>query len=219
MLTPSTTEAASLPNVGPLPPDEFHRWYGGWDPFDPTSIANFMQGFDRPWWIIGGWAIEKWTGASRVHEDMDISIFASDAEAFRLFVAHGWTTWNMDNSWMRPFDHRFRDVRAGSSIWVRRDAQSAWVLDVPLTADEDGKWTNKKLPGHIAPLNEVTWVADDGLRYLRPEIALFMKHRLLRQKDRADAEVLLPRLDHEQSRWLRDAVAQVRPDHPWLESL
>ncbi|MGP5305176.1 nucleotidyltransferase domain-containing protein [Brachybacterium alimentarium] len=212
-------QPAGLPTAGPLPPDAFHRWYGGWDPFDPSSNANFMQGFERPWWIIGGWAIEKWTGVARAHEDMDISIFASDAEAFRIFLADRWTTWNMDNSWLRPFDHRFRDVRPGSSIWVRKDAQSAWVLDVPLTPDKSGKWTNKKLPSQVAPLDDVTWVADDGLNYLRPEIALFMKHRLLREKDRADAATLLPRLDRQQRHWLRDAVAQVRPDHPWLDSL
>jgi len=213
-------ESGPLPSAGPLPPEEFHRWYGGWDPLDLTSVADFMRDFDRPWWIIGGWSIEKWTGVSRSHEDMDISILASDAEAFRLFLAdRWWTTWNMDDGWLRPFDHRFREVRPDSSIWVRKDAQSAWVLDVPLTPDEGGRWTNKKLPGHAAPLDEVTWLADDGLQYLRPEIALYMKYHQAREKDRADAETLLPRLDHQQRQWLRSAVAQVRPDHPWLETL
>jgi hypothetical protein len=211
--------SAPLPNISPLLPEAFHRWYGGWDPLDPTSIADFMQGFERPWWIVGGWSIEKWTGVSRPHEDMDVSIFASDAEAFRLFLADRWTTWNMDAHWLRPFDHRFREVRPGSSIWVRKDAQSAWVLDVPLTPDQGGKWTNKKLPGHTAPLDEVTWFAEDGLRYLRPEIVLFMKHQQIREKDRADAATLLPRLDHQQRQWLREAAAQVRADHPWLEIL
>jgi len=207
------------PDPGPLPPDAFHRWYGGWDPLDPTSIIEFMHGFDRPWWIIGGWSIEKWTGISRPHEDMDISIFGSDAEAFRLFLGEEWTPWNMDRTWLRPFDHRFRELRIPSSIWVRRNAQSPWVLDVPLTPDHDGRWTNKKLPGHHAPLDDVTWIADDGLRYLRPEIALFMKHQQTRAKDREDAATLLPLLDEQQRRWLRHAVAQTRPDHPWLEAL
>jgi hypothetical protein len=208
-----------LPNAGPLPPDAFHRWYGGWDALNPSSIVDFMHGFERPWWIIGGWSIEKYTGVSRFHEDMDISIFASDAEAFREFVSDRWTPWNMDQGWLRPFDERFREVRHYSSIWVRKNAQSPWVLDVPLTRDEDGKWTNKKLRGHSAPLDDVTWIADDGLRYLLPEIVLFMKHQQVREKDRADAATLLPRLDDQQRRWLRDAVAQVQPEHFWLEIL
>ncbi|MCK9793586.1 hypothetical protein M1843_07500 [Isoptericola sp. 4D.3] len=208
-----------MAEVGHLPPAEFHRWYGGWDALDPSSVVGFMEGFGRPWWVVGGWAVERYTGVPRSHEDLDVSIFASDAEAFRRFVADRWTTWNMDQGWLRPFDERFRDVRPGSSLWVRRNAQSPWVLDVPLTPQEGGRWTNKKLPGHSAPLDEVTWVADDGLRYLCPEIALFMKHPQVRGKDRVDAATLLPRLDDRQRRWLRDAVAQVRPGHPWLDLL
>ncbi|MGI6877347.1 nucleotidyltransferase domain-containing protein [Microbacterium sp. gxy059] len=203
----------------PLPPDEFHRWYGGWDPLEPASVGEFMRGFDRPWWIIGGWAIEKHTGVHRAHEDMDISILSSDAEAFRQFVSDQWTPWNMDQGWLRPFDHRFRDISPLSSIWVRRNAQSSWVLDVPLTPEEDGRWTNKKRSGQSAPLDEVTWTADDGLRYLRPEIALFMKHQQSRDKDRLDASILIPRLDGHQRDWLRDSLSAVHPGHAWLERL
>jgi hypothetical protein len=46
-----------------------------------------------------------------------------------------------------------------------------------------------------------------------------MKHQQIREKDRADAATLLPRLDHQQRQWLREAAAQVRADHPWLEIL
>ena len=27
---------------------EFDRWYGGWDPLDPTTVGDFMAGFERP---------------------------------------------------------------------------------------------------------------------------------------------------------------------------
>lgn len=150
---------------------------------------------------------------------MDISIFSADAEAFRRHLSDRWTPWNMDQSWLRPFDDRFRDIRPTSSIWVRRNAQSPWVLDVPLTRDEEGRWTNKKLPGQSAPLDDVTWIAQDGLRYLDPEIVLFMKHRQTREKDRIDASTLLPRLDPEQRGWLRDAVGRTYDTHPWLDLL
>ena len=45
-----------------------------------------MEGFDRPWWTIGGWSLEVFTGIGRDHEDMDISILSSDAGAFREFL-------------------------------------------------------------------------------------------------------------------------------------
>ena len=158
-----------------------------------------MEGFDRPWWVIGGWTIETVTGVEREHDDLDISMFADDAEAFRLFLRGRWTPWNVHQSWLRPFDDRFTDIHPESQLWVRRDSRSPWVLDVPLTVGRrtGGRvlWTNKRLHEHVAPLDEVTWVADDGLRYLRPEVTLMMKARLDRPKDRADLDAALPLLD------------------------
>jgi hypothetical protein len=203
----------------PLPPEEFAHWYGPWAPLDPGTIAEFMDGFDRPWWIIGGWAVEAFTGVPREHEDMDVSILSSDAEAFRLFLGDRYTPWNMDDSWLRPFDDRFRDLRPDSQLWIREHAQAPWILDVPLTPTTDGRWTNKRLPAQTATVEDVTWVAADGLRYLRPEAALLMKSRLAREKDRHDAAVTIPLLDDAQRGWLRDAVVQLDDRHAWLDQL
>jgi len=50
----------------------FIRKYGALAPFDPPRLAEFMAGFPRPWWIVGGWSIEAFTGAPREHEDVDL---------------------------------------------------------------------------------------------------------------------------------------------------
>lgn len=178
-----------------------------------------MDGFDRPWWIIGGWSLEVFTGVARHHEDMDISILSSDVQAFRVFLGDRWTPWNVDDSWFRPFDERFTDVRPASQVWVRRDAHSPWVLDVPFTPETDGRWTNKRHLAHTEDLEDVTWIAPDGLRYARPEVTLMFKTAQVREKDRRDAEVALPRLDGQARRWLRDAVARLDPDHEWVRAL
>jgi hypothetical protein len=198
-----------------LAEEQLHRWYGAWDPLTPTTIAAFMDGFDRPWWVIGGWSIEAFTGVPRHHEDLDISILSSDAEAFRLFLGERWTPWNVDEGWFRPFDDRFTEVRPDSQLWVRRDAGSPWILDVPLTPATDGRWTNKRLRGHTEELDDVTWVAPDGLRYAGPEVTLMFKAAQVRDKDRRDAEVTLPKLDARARQWLRDVVVQMDPRHDW----
>ncbi len=216
---PAGPPSAQPPEARPLPPQEFDRWYGGWDPLDPVTIVDFMAGFDRPWWIIGGWSIEVFTGVARDHEDMDISILSSDVQAFREFLGDRWTPWNVDEGWFRPFDDRFADVRPDSQVWVRRDARSPWVLDVPFTPDSDGRWTNKRHLAHTEDLDDVTWVAPDGLRYARPEVTLMFKAAQVRAKDRRDAEVAIPLLHADARRWLRDTVARYAPEHEWVRTL
>ncbi|HIT74442.1 MAG TPA: hypothetical protein IAA98_02535, partial [Candidatus Avipropionibacterium avicola] len=49
MTTPPTPQPRS---AQPLPLDELFRWYGDWEPLTPATIADFMAGFDRTWWII-----------------------------------------------------------------------------------------------------------------------------------------------------------------------
>ncbi len=45
-----------------------------------------------------------------------------------------------------------------------------------------------------APLEEVTWVAEDGIRYQNPEVVLQHKALQDQPKDRADLAAALPRL-------------------------
>ena len=216
---PTAPPAPEPAAAGHLPPEQFDRWYGGWDPLTPATIGNFMEGFDRPWWIIGGWSLEVFTGIGRDHEDMDISILSSDAGAFREFLGDRWTPWNVDDGWFRPFDQRFTDVRPDSQVWVRRDAQSRWVLDVPLAPDTDGRWTNKRHLDHTEDLDDVTWIAPDGLRYARPEVTLMFKAAQAREKDRQDAEATLPLLDDQARDWLSRTMARMDLAHPWARHL
>ena len=90
--------------------EDFLRWYGEWEPLDPTGIAAFMAGFDRPWWVIGGWSVEAFTGVAREHDDLDISMLACDAPAFRAFLGERYTPWAVSSGSMWPFSDRFPEV-------------------------------------------------------------------------------------------------------------
>src|SRR4051794_23875313 len=200
--------------------DEDHYWerlYGEFDCLDPTGMVEFFAGFERPWWVVGGWAIEAFTGAPREHEDVDVSILVCDVPALRTHVGEAWQLWNIANGALRPLTDRWPDVQhPESQIWGRRDAGSPWAFDMPLTPDRDGLWTNKRLPDHVAPVDQVTWMDDDGIRYLNPEIVLMYKARLGRVKDHRDLDRAWPLLDEGARTWLRDVVASLHPDHTWL---
>lgn len=194
--------------------------YGGWAPLKPERVADELAGFDRPWWVVGGWAIEAATGYRREHEDTDISLLSSDVAAFVEHVSPRWHVWNNDGGVLRLLLPGAADVdEPASQLWLRADADSPWVLDVPLTPADDGRWTHKFLAGPSAPVETVTWVADDGIRHLLPEIVLSYKARLRRPKDEPDLDATLRILTPERRAWLRDAVVALDPAHPWLARL
>ncbi|MGH3362209.1 MAG: nucleotidyltransferase domain-containing protein [Nocardioides sp.] len=198
----------------------FFDRYGDWAPLDPPALAEFMAGFDRPWWIVGGWAIEVFTGAPREHEDVDLSILACDIPALREHVGDRWHLWSNHGGTLRPLDDRFPEVLdVESQIWIRRSSRDPWIIDLPITPDRDGRWTNKRLPDHVVPLEEATWVAGDGIRYLDPAIVLLYKAVLHRPKDDRDLDHTWPLLASERRAWLRDAVRRLYPEHPWLRIL
>jgi hypothetical protein len=200
--------------------EEFFRWYGPWDPLDPPGVAAMMAGFDRPWWIVGGWAIEAFTGVAREHEDVDLSILACDISAFRAHLGDAWTPWNIHLGALRPLSDRFPDVQhVESQIWIRRSAQDPWVVDLPITPDRDGLWTNKRDPDHVVSVEDATWLADDQIRYVRPEIALLYKAALHRPKDDRDLIATLSRLDDGSRAWLRTSLARLYPGHAWVDRL
>jgi hypothetical protein len=198
----------------------FFALYGAWEPMEPTRFAEEMQGFGRPWWVVGGWAIEAATGYRREHEDTDVSILACDVPAFVEFMAGRWHVWNNVGGVLHPLGGRWGHLDdPGSQLWLRRDATSPWIVDMPLTPDANGLWTNKFLPDHTAAVDEVTWLGDDGIRYLLPEIVLVYKARLGRAKDEPDFEAVLPRLTPERRAWMREALGELVPDHPWIDRL
>jgi hypothetical protein len=211
-LTPTAAEA-----------DEAAYWahlYGRWEPMSLPEVGDFMRGFARPWWVVGGWTIDAFTGHPREHSDVDISIFASDVPALRAHVRGRWHLWNLRKHEMQPLIDKYPDVyEPASQIWVREHGDAPWRIDIPLTPDHDGLWTNKFLPGHDAPLDDVSWVAD-GVRYLNPEITLFFKARLRRTKDERDLHEVLPLLQERQRAWLAAAIETAYgTGHPWLPDL
>ena len=200
--------------------DHFYHLYGPWQALDLAGAMELLEGFDRAWWLVGGWSIEAFTGVEREHEDIDVSLLACDVPAFREFVGDRWHLWSIVDGRLGPMTHERPDLPApDAQIWVRRNASSPWVMDVPVTPDVDGLWRNKRLPDHVAPLEEVTWVTDDGVRVLAPEITLLFKARLDRTKDRRDLARALPLLSGEQRVWLRTGVRRLWPEHPWLPDL
>jgi hypothetical protein len=197
--------------------DAFTRLYGPWEALSPPQVDELLKGFDRPWWIVGGWAVEAASGVPREHEDVDVSMLACDVPALYEHLKAGWHLWNNNEGTIHPLSDEHPEAREPvNQLWLRRDAGSPWVMDVILIADRDGLWVSRRDPEHIAPVEAVTWVHSDGIRYQRPEIVLLHKAFAARRKDERDVRVVWPRLDDPARAWLGEQVARMYPGHRWL---
>lgn len=199
---------------------EFFRLYGPWVQHTPASAAVIFGGFPAPWWISGGWAIEAFTGVSREHDDVDVTIFRRDLGALRAQLAGRFDLWAAGSGQLRPIDDRRPHVPPWSGqVWMREHALAPWQLDVLLNPGSHGQWIFKRDHTVTRTFDEATWVGKDGLRYLRPELVLAHKVKLRRAKDDRDLASALPRLNGSARTWLTSYVRTADPDHPWADQL
>jgi hypothetical protein len=197
---------------------EFVRWYGAWSPPEPAMIAQIMAGLAAPWWIAGGWAIEAFTGQSRVHEDSVVALFRAVLPSVLDHLLPTYCVWSNLNGMLRPLRTPAELVDECRQLWVRRDALSPWMIDLLLTPHDGDTWISVRDPAIRRPFTEAV-AHHDGLPYLRPEMALHLKARLHRPKDERDFRAAYPRLDATARMWLRSALERADPGHPWLDDL
>ncbi|MCA1712301.1 MAG: hypothetical protein LC789_11950 [Actinobacteria bacterium] len=194
-----------------LTDEEFEALYGRWQPPALDELADLLG--PVRWWVAGGWALELFSGVPRPHEDVDVGIPRSELRGLvaRLSHLHLWTAQDGALRPLRWFDELPAEYE---QLWARRNAQSPWLLDLLLTPVVEDEWVFKRDPRLRLPMHRAVRTTR-GIPHLAPEVALLHKAHLRRPKDERDLDVVLPLLDDEARRWLRDALALTVPDSPW----
>jgi hypothetical protein len=200
-----------------LPPSEFERIYGPQQPLTPVEARDLLAGIGIPWWVAGGWAIEAFTGVTRHHEDLDLSILRRDLPALRAHLSPRFHLWAAGPGLLHLSEGREMPAES-EQVWIREHALAPWRGEFLLNPDADGRWQSKRDPDLTAPVEAVTWERD-GIRYLNPELVLTHKAKGTRDKDDADLEAALPLLHAAQRAVLVDFLRRHHPAHPWLLTL
>jgi hypothetical protein len=110
-------------------------------------------------------------------------------------------------------------------LMLRRDQLAVrtlletWDVQAALPPPRDEAWPFRRMPTIRRPVTTIGDRTAEGIPYLAPEIQLLYKAKGLRPKDEADFRHTLPMLPWDRRSWLRDAMAQVHPHHPWLDQL
>jgi hypothetical protein len=201
--------------------DESVRLYGPWLPRTPLDVADLFSGYAGRWWIAGGWAIEKFSGVPRSHDDVDPSIPRTDVGRLRRHLAGRLDVWSADSGTLRALvdetDHQPLSPTC-ENLWLRASGADPWEYDVILMDASESTWTFKRDDRISLPLDSILW-AEDGIDYLRPEVQLLHKANGVRPKDQADFDVCQPLLEDAPRKWLTDALELAHPGHPWIAAL
>lgn len=183
----------------------------------PRAVATIMVGFDRPWCIAGGWAIDlELRRVTRAHCDLEIALFRQDQHALCGHLP----------------DCDFFYVRDGKAVkWDLREvltlpiheihavSTDGWKLEFLLNERDAIDWMYRRDTRIRRSLDKAIRRGDEGIPVLAAEIVLLYKSKSPRPQDELDFRVMHETLDPESRAWLVDALHMTSPEHPWISLL
>jgi ribosomal protein S18 acetylase RimI-like enzyme/uncharacterized protein (DUF952 family) len=196
----------------------------GADTFADTRARalHAMAGFDRPWWIAGGWAIDLFLGeVTRPHADLEISVLDGDQRALhahlrdwdvRIAAGGALHPWNGEPL-VRPHHQLWARAEPGLGDTVEEFSAHPTMIGVLIEEHRGDVWRFRRDGRVTRPVAELG-AMHGGLPSIAPEVALLFKARDLRHKDRRDFERVASRLDASARGWLRSALDVLYPGHP-----
>jgi hypothetical protein len=205
----------------------------------PAAVAyvrDLLLGFDRPWLLSGGWAVDAWLGRpTREHGDVDITVFHDDQRAvFEHFA--GWAMVahdpNVPDDTTETWNGRPVDLPGHIHIRPLADTESGVEFEFLLNERSGEEWVLNREVRVAVPLERSTTLSGWGIPTAPPEVILFFKAGgdltaaeidagggSPRPRDEQDFLALLPILTDPARAWLRHALTHTRPHHPWLPRL
>ncbi|WP_242208356.1 MULTISPECIES: amino acid transporter [unclassified Pseudomonas] len=197
----------------PLVPDQEQ-----WQPWTPEELATFLSSVNRPWCVVGGWALDLWLGQqTRNHSDLEFTVLRADFVFFRQalndldFYAVKDGTFQFLSATCLPAEDIFQ-------IWGYDSTAQAWRVDVMIEPGSSDSWTYKRDPSIAYPRSDMVLRSTAGIPYLRPAAVLLFKARHTRAKDRSDFAMALPQMSGQERVWLVRHLTLLHPEHEWLDA-
>jgi hypothetical protein len=190
-----------------------------WDAWHPTELGHRLGGIDKPWCIVGGWALDLWHGCqTREHEDLEFTVLRPDLAVFREALADI-DFYTAGDGIVEPLPPDTAPPTEISQIWCLDHAEHCWRVDMMIEPGTPATWAYKRDPTIVRPRAELVRTSWEGLPYLGPAAVLLFKAKYRRAKDEADFARALPKLEPGESAWLKACLEVTHPGHDWARQL
>jgi hypothetical protein len=193
---------------------------GAWERLRPEHVAALLSGFDAPWWIAGGWALDLFLDAeTRRHGDVDVAVLRGDHLALHRLLRHWDLRYATAEGTLVPWDGRPLTLPT-HAVWARRSREQdgPWTFEVLLNEHRGDRWVYRRDPA-VSRLLDDLGAHRDGIPFLAPEVVLLYKSKSPTATDEGDFDAVAPHLAEPARSWLRDALRTCAPRHAWLERL
>jgi hypothetical protein len=190
-----------------------------WRSTMPREGASWLSALAAPWWIAGGWALDLFAETqTRPHKDLDIGVLRRDAAAV-VSALTAWEVFEAKDGVLTRLQADSEPRAEVNSLWCRPARAREWALELMLNDAEGNDWIYRRDRRIRSPLANAVRRNREDIPYLAPQIQLLFKSHATRPQDHADFESIWPILDRAAGMWLRDALADINPRHPWLRTI
>ncbi|MDN4606269.1 nucleotidyltransferase domain-containing protein [Sporosarcina highlanderae] len=181
------------------------------------KVAEWMAGYDRPWGIAGGWAIDLFIGnQTRAHSDIEIAILREDQHLIKNHL----TCWKFDkvvNGELVNWGHEMLELPIHELHG--KHVGTGEALEVLLNEIDRERWVFRRATKITYPVSSLFLISGEGIPVLNPVIVLLYKAKNAQEKDHADFQVVKDLLETHDKEWLLQALEIHLPGHPWISVL
>lgn len=178
------------------------------------AVYEIMRGFDRPWAIAGGWAIDLFLGTgTREHADVEIALYRQDQSAIRSHL-HDWSFTKVQNGAVLSWERNECLSLPIHEIYAERGNETIEIL---FNECDHAYWMYRRDHRIKREFDKAILFTDQGIPYLSPEIVLLFKSKTPRPKDELDFQHGYGSMSLEQREWLQGSLKVIYKSHPWMD--
>lgn len=181
------------------------------------KAKEWFAGYDRPWGIAGGWAIDLFIGGNtREHSDLEVAVLRSDQHHLKTVLAD-WSFRKVVKGEFHEWNEEQLELPVHELHAIHHD--SGEPMEVLLNEVSTAKWVFRRDPTITFPASSLFLETKEGLPYLHPVIVLLYKAKGTRPKDTLDFQNAYPLLEEQDKKWLYEALQTHSTEHEWIAQM